>query len=184
MSSIKEIYLIFRKNSWKVGSYTPEKDNNLFYDFWCMCISGGFDFDIDVLKDDDIKKLPQERHYNLAVYENNISFCKAYENLKGRKPFICKKVDYVYRPSGAVTVHQTQEKKQGRLVIGAKFIWEDLLVTVTSFKDFKHCLVACSYKPDTDIDNNYTRAKIQRRFSITHQDFMKNRKKQQLINNK
>ena len=56
-------------------------------------------------------------------------------------------------------------------MLDASFIWERERVTVTSFKDAEHALIACAYaKQEPDQRGP---AKIARRFTITHDAWRK-----------
>jgi hypothetical protein len=184
---LKKIYVQMRSELWNTVEYHTEKSSAVWSYFWTILVSGGRYF-----KDDDIIKLqkylhknnyvfnrPGEHHYEQAVRVNNISFCKAYERLTGRKPFIWDNIDYEYGwgelPYG---MHSTQAKTKGRLVIGAGFVWQGEVVKVTSFKDDAQSLVACKYvvvKEGEVCDKcgcckGSDETKISRRFIITAED--------------
>lgn len=191
-TKLRQAYSIFAAGLWYKVDFTTEKANAVWDMFWSMLVSGGWSFN-----DDDIIKLqrltmnsyvfhsPDEHHYSQAVRINNISFCRAYEKWRGRKPFIWKAVDYGchwgHLPYG---MHSTQDKTQGRLVIGASFVWEGISVRVTSFNDEKRSLVACAYEVTKEgevcskchqcIECDHT--KISRRFTITSECMAATRK--------
>jgi len=182
-SYIIELYKSFFQHAWSVGSWTPVKGSRVVTDFWFLFIGAGFYFaetDLIELKkwcEADIWRplfhCPGEGHYSLAVHERNISFCRAYEKLVGRKAFIGKQIDYEDLPN-RYTCCQTQKRTQGRLVINASFNWKSEKVTVTSFKDDDHSLVACAYYPRKD---GYKPNKIRKRFTITHKEYQKSQKR-------
>jgi hypothetical protein len=171
------LYRSFFSSAWKATDFTPGKANYAGSDFWSLCIGAGLAFeDGDLLAIEEwcgensfrpLFHAPNESHYALAVGENHIQFCRAYEKMMGRKPFIGKGIDYPASPWWAYTVHRTRAKNQGRLVLGGRFTWQNEYVTVTSFKDAEDGLVACSYHKKTD-EEDYKRAKIKKRFTITH----------------
>lgn len=184
MSSITDLYKQFFTSTWKVTQYSPEKAGHAAASFWWLCIGAGVEFEIDDFgslaswcAEDRWRPLfhcPGEHHYAEAVHEGHLSFCRAYENMVGRKPFIGRQIEY-YRPSGAYTVHQTRAKSQGRLVINCSFVWQGERVTVTSFKDDSHALVACAYQPEAE-HGEYERRKIRKRFTITHDQWQASQK--------
>jgi len=97
-----------------------------------------------------------------------LTFAYAYEKLKGRKPFIGIGLDYDRRCYPDYSNHATQAKSAGRLVLGTEFRWKGEVVSVTSFKDEKHSLIACAYHPDP---KGYNPSKVKKRFTITIKDF-------------
>jgi len=175
-SSVIKLYKLFFQTAWAVGSRTPEKDDQIAAKFWSLLIVSGHYFaEKDFLKLDAQYKTaywgpsyypPDEGHYHLAVHENNISFCQTYEKKHHRKPFIGKGIDYGYTSPEAVTVHQTQSRTQGRLVMRCTFMWKGERVTVTNFKDENQSLIACGY-------HDSARTQVKKRFVITHEEWEK-----------
>jgi len=175
-SSIIKLYKLFFQTAWEIGSRTPEKENQIGVRFWpLLIVSGHYFAEKDFLKLDVQYKTaywgpsyypPGEGDYSLAVHENNLSFCRAYETKHNRKPFVGNGIDYGNRPSDAVTVHQTQARTRGRLVMRCSFIWKGDHVTVTNFKDENQSLIACAYY-DSE------RTQVKKRFTITHEEWEK-----------
>jgi hypothetical protein len=184
MNQIKKIYVLTRSGLWQKVDYHSEKASAVWSKFWTMLVCGGWAFGEDNLiglkkhlyKNNYTFYDPDERHYEQAVRINNISFCKAYEKLHGRIPFIWDNIDYTYHwgelPYG---MHSTQAKIKGRLVIGASIIWENEKVKVTSFNDEKHSLIACKYTITKEGEvckkcgrcQSSDETKISKRFTIT-----------------
>lgn len=191
--NIKEIYELFERYSWRAGTSMSRHDERLYSDLWCVLISGGFKFEkadlvelrdacwaAGMLSNYQSKRpwyAPNESHYRQAVIDRNISFACAYEKLKGRKPFIFSGIDYGNR-YGAYTCHGSA-RTQGRLVVGAEFIWKGERVAVTSFKDDSDSLIACAYQPckngQISVPFTYVRRKIRKRFTIKRKDLLKAR---------
>ena len=181
--NVVDFYKEFRDINFKAVSFTSDKCNRAFGAFWSLCISSGCRFGKDDLlalrqweKEDswNIFHPPLEIHYSLAVLENNISFCQAYEKYKDRKPFIWKGIDYGYNRMGVYACHCTQDKSQGRLIRRAQFTWKGYRVEVTNFKDEKGSLIACAYDPDAEKRRHeqQDRRKPIRRFTITNQQLL------------
>jgi hypothetical protein len=176
-SELKKAYVLIHGGLWKKVDYHIEKAGSIWHEFWTMLICGGWCFtDEDLV---ELQKLckneqrkfwaPSEYNYAQAVRINNISFCRAYECLLKRTPFVCDNVDYGNSwghllPYG---MHSTQAKSQGRLVLWAKFHWNGDLVKVTSFNDAEQFLIACAYYPKEE--NKPER--IRKRYTITAEDF-------------
>ena len=176
--TIQEFYKDFYRSRWNSTAYTNEKNSRSWYNFWTLVICAGFTFEKNDLlslvqggEDDYYRSFhrPEEGHYLCAVSDSNTQFCIAYEALVGRKPFIAKHCEY--RNRGGFACHSFG-KTQGRLVLGTRFLWKGCTVEVTSFKDTDHALIACAYKPKK---GRYERAKIAKRFTITHKEWLANR---------
>ncbi len=183
-SWVQEVYIEFFDRCFRATAYTCEKGDRAFRAFWSLLISGGVKFDRNDFKDlhewaagHSYLRFysPSESHYELGVQESNMSFLLAYENYVGRKPFITKDIDYDCYRGGAYTCHGGG-KTQGRLVIGASFAWEGRRITVTSFKDNVHSLIACEYQPKK-AGEDYGPSKIKKRFTISVKDLQKAKKK-------
>lgn len=184
MTTVHDLYERLMRRTFAATPWTGEKNASVVAAFWKLLISGGVKFQLSDLK--EIKAWsaadtwrpgfygPDEGHYGLAVHESNISFCRCYEAYLGRKPFITKGIGYGYGHSGYVC--HGSRKTQGRLVVGAQFLWDGRQVTVTSFKDEKQSLVACVYYAKTE-DEKYERTKIKKRYTISIAEFAKARKK-------
>lgn len=114
-----------------------------------------------------------EHYYALACGRDgtaNPSAYQAYEHWRGRKPFLVHESASRY---GYGVANGPAPKI--RLCVGARFDWHVKLKTkvkvkVTSFKDDgpKPHVVACSYKPKDE--DKYGETKIDKRFTITHDD--------------
>ena len=178
--TIQEFYKTFYDNRWESTTYSQEKNARSWGAFWSLVICSGFEFNKDALTDlvtwaeESYYRTfhrPDEGHYCDAVCDSNIQFCCAYESLVRRKPFIAKHCDY--RSRAGYTCH-SYEKSQGRLVIGTRFAWKEHTVEVTSFKDTLHSLIACAYKPKSR-DVEYEPAKIAKRFTLPHKDWLASR---------
>ena len=178
MSYVQEAYIAFETHVFRATDYTSEKNSHAYRDFWSLLISSGIKFGRDDFlalrewEDFDYYNHfyePYEGLYGLAIQESNMSFVHAYEKYKNRKPFITKNIDYGYHRRGFVC--HGNSKTQGRLIIGASFNWGGRRVTVTSFKDDAHALIACEYQPKKDGP-----AKIKKRFTITVDELRKSKK--------
>ena len=77
----------------------------------------------------------RENYYNLAVIVNNMSAIKALEYHWHREPFITDTL-----PHGGNRI------RRQRLVVGSIFFWIGQRVTVTSFNDTKHQVIAVKYR--------------------------------------
>lgn len=188
IETLEALYLSLYRNSWDAMPFDSTRNDWAWAKFWELLIQIGFRFDPKSLVNLRGKYAenyyqhrvpfhrPDEGHYTQAVILNNISFCGAYEELVGRKPFITKNIDYGYLSNHSVEGYKkgTGSKSQGRLVLGAEFSWKDERVKVTSFQDAKQSLVACAYHPTKD---RYESTKIRKRFTIMHEEFLKNRTK-------
>ncbi len=105
-----------------------------------------------------------ERYYSIAccgvehvtTYGLNMSACLAFEHWKKRKPFL------VVRSSSP-----RDAKIRDRICIGKRFYWEGHYVKCTSFASDGESFTACSYKSRPS-GGYHGRAKIDRRFTITH----------------
>ena len=181
-SRLRTLYKTFSEAMWGAGNgYTREKGYRAWEDFWSLMVCAQVQF-----ADDDLKvlrkwsaesryrggQMPDEYHYSLAADDGNIGFCRAYEKLVGRKPFIWKGIDY--GGTRGFNVHRTVSKTQGRLIEDVWFTWQGEQVKVTSFNDEKGTLVACAYHPDPE---GYEPSKIRRRFTISHKDFKEEKRK-------
>ena len=125
-----------------------------------------------------------EYYYALALVENNIQACQAFEKAAKRPPFIAARAD----AGGAYPrfAHYASSRKNTRLAVGSRFRWQGEEVKVTSFaKDGTH-LVACSYKDkECVICDRCHRClhgggpdKINRRYKITPEQLRAERKRQ------
>lgn len=185
-TTVRKMFNTFAKGNWRTMNYTREKANHAWSAFWFLLIKSGFAFEKTDLV--SIRKFcaessynppwygVSERHYSLAVRCGNLTFAYATEKLWGRIPFIGFNLDY-RRCWPAFTNHATQAKSAGRLVLYTEFGWKGETVSVTSFKDKEHSLIACAYHPDPE---GYAPSKIKRRFTIKAEDFrqeMSNRRK-------
>ena len=174
MSKIQEFYKMYKSLNWKTCRFTSEKCKYATFLFWKIMICSGFKFDPNELVElgkwseescHNSYQEPDERHYTIAVSDSNISFCLAYEKLKGRKPFIVKGIDY---PSRAGLVVHMNKKTQGRLTLGSRFSWKGFMVEVTSFKDGEGSLTACAYDEIKDERGYRINNKPIKRFTITN----------------
>ncbi len=182
MTTVHYLYEKLMRNTFAAVTFTNEKSANITSAFWDLLISAGIEFeltdfnDLTIWSEEDYYRpgfhVPEEHHYALAVYESNISFCRCYEAYLGRKPFISKMVKYGRR--GGYICHGSY-KTQGRLVVGAHFLWDGHQVTVTSFKDKDHSLIACAYYASGNSEV-YERTRIKKRYTISITDFAKARK--------
>lgn len=183
LSKLEQVCLSFKDQLWSRVEHNYEKSYAVWLDFWRCLIAGGWPFD-----DDDLVQLndnipfPEESHYSLAVRINHIPFCRAYEKLHRRSPFLWNDINYdecyirlLY------SIHATKAKARGRLILGAQFMWKGEKVRVTSFNDEKQQLVACSYQIVQEAKfcdschrwmDNPTK-KIVKRFTITAQELHK-----------
>lgn len=177
--TIQEFYKDFYNNCWNSTAFTHERNSRSWFDFWKLVICAGFTFNKkDLLslagwaEEDSYRSFhrPDEVHYSCAVSDSNTQFCIAYEELVGRKPFIAKHCEYSRR--GGFACHSFG-KSQGRLVLGARFVWKEFMVEVTSFKDADHALIACAYHPKKK--DVYERTKVAKRFTISHKEWLANR---------
>lgn len=180
LTTVHQMFNAFVKGHWRTMIYTREKANHAWSDFWFLLISSGFAFEktdlISIKKTcscctgsryDHLWYGVDEGHYSLAVRCGNLTFAYAFENLRGRIPFIGFGLNY-YRCHPGFPNHATQAKSAGRLVYGTEFSWKGETVKVTNFKDKEHSLIACAYHPDP---KGYTPSKVKKRFTITVQDF-------------
>jgi hypothetical protein len=114
-----------------------------------------------------------ESFYRDAVLYRNASAYHAYEQYRGRTPFIVK--------GASITVH-TGDGPAGhglaRLIEGSEFQWNGEKVKVTSFNDDKGYINACSFVRDGDDERcqqcrrftSYAKEKVANRYKITHQN--------------
>jgi len=190
ITSVQKIFDAYIKGNWKTMNWTSEKASHAWSAFWFLLISSGFAFEKNDLIEiretcscctgsryDPVWYGVYESHYSLAVRCGNLTFAYAYEKLRKRIPFIGFGLDY-HRCYPGFSNHATQAKSAGRLVLRTEFGWQGETVSVTSFKDNEHSLVACAYHPDPE---GYTPSKIKKRFTITVKDFkqeMTNRRKE------
>jgi hypothetical protein len=117
------------------------RDSRLAFGHWCGA---------------DGSDMTGERLYRLAVTENNLSACLAFEAWKQRPPFILN---------------------GGRLYVGAKALWHDERCTCTSFTRDGTTVVLCSYHPHMPDDcptcwrsRTSYEAKVRHRYRLTWQD--------------
>lgn len=182
MTAVQKMFYAYVEGHWKTMNWTSEKASHAWSAFWYLLISSGFVFEkndlISIKKTcscctgtryDPVWYGVDEGHYSLAVRCGNLSFAYAYEKLKGRIPFIGIGL-YYDRCWPSFSNHATQYKSAGRLVRGTEFSWKGEKVSVTSFKDEKHSLIACAYHPDPQ---GYTPSKVKKRFTISVADFKK-----------
>lgn len=177
MTAVQKMFNAFAKGSWKTMSRTREKANHVWSDFWFLLIKSGFAFektDLVSIREycNESRYNPpwygvDEGHYSLAVRCGNLTFAYALEKLWGRKPFIGFGLDY-YDCWPRYSKH-SNPATMGRLVISVRFQWQGEKVSVTSFNDKKHSLVACAYRPNNKA--GYASSKIIKRFTITAKDF-------------
>jgi len=184
-TDIFKICNLIYENSWTQNGidYTTEKSHWRWSDLWALLINIGCHF-----SDKSIKAItdwsnedrynpqissPDEEHYHLAAQMGHVSFCRAYEHLRGRKPFIAKSVNYGYGRYRAYNCHNGS-RTQGRLAMGCKLPWQGEQVTVTSFNDTDGYLIACAYHPPKSEDDYGNR--IKKRFKITNDDLIQARK--------
>jgi hypothetical protein len=132
--------------------------NNTMYEALKLAITGGMSFAVG-----DVAEIYRsmrgsywfgesgEGLYSIACDAGNLQASQSFEAWRGRKPFMW-------------------EGK--RLSVGSQFVWEGLLVRVTSFQDDAGALTACSYKPNTE-GVRWHRGAIDRRFSITREALAK-----------
>ncbi len=113
-----------------------------------------------------------ESFFATAVKVDNMSAIQAFENWKGRGPFIADNVDYAHLWSR--WAHGGGSRAKGRACVGCRFPWNGETVTVTSMPRGDAPLVACSYK-NTDTEDSYSRAKILHRYKITAADIQADR---------
>ncbi len=147
--------------SWEVLNRSMQNAMNL-------AITSGFKFapsDLDCLeKFNPGRWFDGEGHYRSAVSSRNVSACIAIENYCGRVAFI---VDYV---NGA-GYRRVDNVSRGRVCVGSEFHWAGEQVTVTSIGT--DSFIACSYWGKTV---STERAKIKRRYTVTKQDIVNERK--------
>ena len=103
--------------------------------------------------------------YCHAVVTNNMSAIKAFEHYRNRKPFIVNDVLQVW-------CFSSTHRNRGRLAIGSKFMWLGQGVTVTSFDDKNHRIIACTYKPREHDERGYLigSLKVEHIYKLTHKD--------------
>lgn len=176
ITAVRKMFDAFAKGNWRTMNYTREKANHVWRDFWFLLIKSGFAFEKTDLV--SIREYcgessyntrwygVDEGHYSIAVRCGNLTFAYALEKLWGRKPFIGIGLDY-YDCWPRYSKHNSPAT-MGRLVMGTRFNWKEETVSVTSFNDEKHSLIACAYHPDP---KGYTPSKIKKRFKITIADF-------------
>ena len=175
-TTVRIMFDAFVKGNWHTMNYTREKSSHVWMDFWFLLIKSGFAFEKTDLV--EIRKYcaessynpawygVDERHYSVAVRCGNLTFAYAFEKLRGRIPFIGFGLDY-YDCWPIYSKHNTPPT-MGRLVMATEFGWKGETVSVTSFNDEKHSLIACAYHPDPE---EYRPSKIKKRFTITVADF-------------
>lgn len=95
-----------------------------------------------------------ESFYALAVTEGNRSAAIAFERWNRRKPFVTD------QPG----------KKNERLYVGARFMWQGELATVTSFANDGESLIACTYQ------EHLQGKSIKHRYAVTRKDLAADRK--------
>jgi hypothetical protein len=118
------------------------------FHFWGYHQSGGF----------------AEGWYTRAVTDGNLSAARAFENWKGRKPFI---LDNIMPDRNSQYLRRVGLRQRGRVAVGYQFGRQGKLGTVTSFTENGASLTACSYKPDPE--GGYRR-EIDKRYTITQAD--------------
>lgn len=189
-TAVRKMFNAFADGNWRTMNYTSEKASHVWSDFWFLLIKSGFAFDkTDLISIreycDKWRYNPpwyrvDEGHYSLAVRCGNLTFAYAYEKLYSRIPFIGFGLFYD-RCWPSFTNHATQYKSTGRLVERTEFGWKGETVSVTSFKDKDHSLIACAYHPDP---KGYTPSKIKKRFTITVEDFKNEMSKRRKLRGK
>ena len=186
ITAVRRMFDAFSEGNWRSSmNYTREKASHVWSDFWFLLIKSGFAFEKTELV--SIRKYcgesgynptwygVDEGHYSLAVRCGNLTFAYAYEKLYSRIPFIGFGLDY-YGCWPRYSKHNSPAT-MGRLVRGTRFQCKGEKVSVTTFKDEKHSLIACTYHPNP---KGYTPSKVKKRFTITVKDFkqeMTNRRK-------
>lgn len=181
ITKVQRMFNAYVSGNWKTMNWTNEKADHAWLSFWSLLIKSGFAFEkTDLI---ETKKTcscctgsrydPRwygvgEGHYSLAVRCGNLTFAYAYEKLRGRIPFIGIGLDYDHRCYPNYSKHATQAKSAGRLVLFTEFLWKGETVSVTSFNDKKHSLIACAYYPDS---RGYTPSKVKKRFTIIVAEF-------------
>ena len=149
--TLNVLYETLYHKAWDSVNYDRLRCEWAWKAFWSLLIQIGFRFPHSALS--DVKALcgtgyyaktyysPDESHYSQAVMVGNLSFCAAYEAYVGRSPFICKNVEYDH-VHGEIPGYRkgTQGKSQGRLILGAWFVWGGGKVKVTSFNDKEQSL--------------------------------------------
>jgi hypothetical protein len=103
-----------------------------------------------------------ECFYRLALVMGNQSAVLSFEAWKQRPPFI---VDRICSPEWGCDQGHFHPHATGRLALGYRFVWLDLLVTVTSFATDGQSITACTYKASPK--GEYAPRRIARRFKIT-----------------
>ncbi len=180
MTDVQKMFNAFVKGNWRTMNWTSEKANHAWSDFWFLLIKSGFAFEktdlIEIKKTcsyctgsryDPLWYGVDEGHYSLAVRCGNLTFAYATEKLWGRIPFIG--FGFCYSACWPGYSKHNSPATMGRLVMGTRFQWKDEWVSVTSFNDEKHSLIACAYYPVKE--RGYASSKIKKRFTITVADF-------------
>jgi hypothetical protein len=84
-----------------------------------------------------------EGFYNLAVFNKNTSAIEALEHYWNRRPFRAYRV---LNTTGSYMQSAGNIQRYGRLVVGSVFFWIGQRVTVTSFNDKEHKVIAVIYR--------------------------------------
>ena len=104
-----------------------------------------------------------EEFYGHAISVNNMSAVHSYELHWHRKPFIFHTVEMPNYTTGV-------NRQDCRLCVGCRFMWNQELVTLTSFNDKDGTIVACSYKQDGKPDRT-----VEHVYKITHKHLKEER---------
>jgi len=108
-----------------------------------------------------------EPYYSIACVCGNKSAARAFEKMKGRKPFILKGyVDHHGAGRG------TSGRSNDRLSVGDTFHAFNQKLTVTSFDDKKERIIVCSYKPQERDGRGYTigTLKVKHIYKLNHKE--------------
>jgi hypothetical protein len=114
-----------------------------------------------------------EGFYTEAVCKGNMSAAKSFEQWKGRKPFITEDAEATMRYGRRV-----ESRCGGRLTVDSRFTFRGELLTVTSFSDGGEYLTACTYKL---CEHDQYRRKIAKRFKITREELLQERRRVRLL---
>lgn len=178
-----EILNLIWNNANSEVSHSWERLNTAMRDALQLAIGSGFPFEIgdfDYIRNnyDSNRWIGDwEWAYREAVSVDNKSAYQSFEACFQRTAIIADHVDI---PASRF-LHLTSKRSRGRLVVGARFIYQGRLVTVTSFADDNSYLTACTYK-----DNGAYPLKIAKRFKITRESIIADRaerkEREELIN--
>lgn len=125
-----------------------------------------------------------ECYYTLAASTNNLSAARSFESWRKRKPFImngigCWRWIGCWQNGGAY-----HSRTRGRLTVNTQFSWQEQWVTVTSFAMDQSYLIATRSMKAEDAEvldrlagkpRNW-RAKVIKRYRITHEDLRRKMK--------